>query len=70
MLSEAYDLVKTAFLRLRLQRERSAYDLVKTRLSESGEEVEELNQTQNVGMCIMIKSSFRFCFRLRQSGFR
>ena len=49
MLSEAYDLVKTAFrFRLRLQRERSAYDLVKTRLSESEEEVEELNQTQSV----------------------
>ena len=69
MLSEAYDLVKTAFLRLRLQRERSAYDLVKTRLSESEAEVEELNQSQSVGTCIVIGLSFRFCFRLRQSGF-
>ena len=36
-----YDLVKTAFRsRLRLRRLRSAYDLVKTRLSESEAETE------------------------------
>ena len=58
-----YDLVKTAFRsRLRLRRLRSAYDLVKTRLSESEAEVEELNQSQSVGMCIVIGLSFRFCF--------
>ena len=65
-----YDLVKTAFrLRLRLRIVRSAYDLVKTRLSESEAEVEELNQSKSVGPCIVINVSFRFCFRLRQSGF-
>ena len=46
---------------------RRAYDLVKTRLSES--EAEEPNQSQNVGTCIVIGLSFRFCFRLRQSCF-
>ena len=61
----AYDLVKKVF-RFRL---RSAYDLVKTRLSESEAEAEELNQSQSVGTCIVIGLSFRFCFRLRQSGF-
>ena len=66
----AYDLVKTAFrFRLRLHPLRSAYDLVKTRLSESEAEAEELNQSQSVGTCTMISLSFRFCFRLRQSGF-
>ena len=66
----AYDLVKTAFrFRLRLHRLRSAYDLVKTRLSESEAEAEELNQSQSVGTCTMISLSFRFCFRLTQSGF-
>ena len=66
----AYDLVKTAFrFRLLLRRLRSAYDLVKTRLSESEAEAEELNQSQSVGTCIVIGLSFRFCFRLRQSGF-
>ena len=66
----AYDLVKTAFrFRLRLRRLRSAYDLVKTRLSESEAEAEEPNQSQSVGTCIVIGLSFRFCFRLRQSGF-
>ena len=46
----AYDLVKTAFrFRLRFRRLRSAYDLVKTRLSESEAQVEELNQSQSVG---------------------
>ena len=65
-----YDLVKTAFrFRLRLRRLRSAYDLVKTRLSESEAEAEEPNQSQSVGTCIVIGLSFRFCFRLRQSGF-
>ena len=47
----AYDLVKKAFwFRLRLHRLRSAYDLTKTRLSES----EELNQSQNVRTCVVI----------------
>ena len=63
----AYDLVKTTFrLRLRLRRLRSAYNLVKTRLSESEAEAEEPNQKQSVGTCIVIGLSFRFCFRLRQ----
>ena len=61
----AYDLVKKVF-RFRL---RSAYDLVKTRLSESEAEAEELNQSQSVGTSIVIGLSFRFCFRLRQSGY-
>ena len=61
----AYDLVKTAS-EFRL---RSAFDLVKTRLSESEAEAEELNQSQSVGTCVLIGSSFRFCFRLRQSDF-
>ena len=66
----AYDLVKKVFrFRLRLRRLRSAYDLVKTRLSESEAEAEELNQLQSVGTSIVIGLSFRFCFRLRQSGF-
>ena len=66
----AYDLVKKVFrFRLRLRRLRSAYDLVKTRLSESEAGAEELNQSQSVGTCIVIGLSFRFCFRLRQSGF-
>ena len=66
----AYDLVKIALLfRLRLRRLRSAYDLVKTRLSESEAEAEEPKQSQSVGTCIVIGLSFRFCFRLRQSGF-
>ena len=66
----AYDLVKTAFrFRLLLRRLRSAYDLVKTRLSESEAEAEEPNQSKSVGTCILIGLSFRICFRLRQSGF-
>ena len=66
----AYDLVKTAFrFRLRLRRLRSAYDLVKTRLSESEAEAEEPNQLQSVGTCIVIGLPFYFCFQLRQSGF-
>ena len=66
----AYDLVKTAFrFRLLLRPLRSAYDLVKTRLSESEAEVEEPNQSQSVGTCILIGLSFRFFFRLRQSVF-
>ena len=60
----AYDSVKTVF-RFRLS---SAYDLVKTRLSESEAEAEERNQSQSVGKCIVIDLSFRFCSRLRQSG--
>ena len=42
--------MKTAFL----FRFRSAYDLGKTRLSESGAEAEELNQSQSVGTCAVI----------------
>ena len=62
--SLAYDLVKTAFrFCLRLRHLRSAYDLVKTRLSES-EAKKELNQSQSVGMCIAIGLSFCFCFQL------
>ena len=38
----------------------------KTRLSEA----EEPNQYQSVGTCIVIGLSFRFCFRLPQSGFQ
>ena len=56
-------------LRLRLRDLRSAYDLVKTRLSESEAEAEKLNQLQSVGTCIVIDLSFCFCFQLRQSGF-
>ena len=41
---------------------------MKTRLSESQEEVEELNQSQSVGTFIVIGLSFRSGFRLRQSG--
>ena len=43
---------------------------MKTRLSESQAEVDELNdlnQSQSAGTCILIGLSFRFCFR--QSGF-
>ena len=66
----AYDLVKTAFrLRLRLRRLRSAYDLAKTRLSESSADAETLNQSQSVGTSIVIGLSFRLFVRLRQSGF-
>ena len=51
----AYDLVKTAYrFHLRLRCLRSAYDLVKTRLSESEAEAEEPNQLQSVGTCIVI----------------
>ena len=47
--------MKTAFrFRRRLRRLRSAYDLVKTRLSESEAEAEELNQSQSVGKRIVI----------------
>ena len=46
-------------------------DQVKTRLSESQAEAEELDQSKSVGKCIVIGLSFCFCFcfRLRQSGF-
>ena len=52
----------------------SAYDSVvyyqvKTGSSESQAEAEELNQSQSMGACIVIGLSFRFCFRLRKSGF-
>ena len=64
------ELMITAFrFQLRLCRLQSAYDLVKTRLSESEAEAEELNQSQGVGKCIVTGLSFRFCFGLRQSGF-
>ena len=46
-----------------------AYDLAKTRLSESEAEAEELNQSQSVRTSTVIGLSFRFCFRLQQSGF-
>ena len=53
--------MKTAFrFRLRLRRLRSAYDLVKTRLWGSEAEAEELNQSQSVGMCIVIGLSCRY----------
>ena len=45
------------------------YDKVKTGLSESQAEAEELNQLQSVEKCTVIGLSFRFRFRLRQSGF-
>ena len=62
--------MKTAFqFPLRLFRLRSAYDLVKTRLSESEAEEQAEEEEQSVGMRILIRLSFRFCFRLRQSGF-
>ena len=61
----AYDLVKTGF-RFRL---RSAYDVVKTRLSESEAEAGEPNQSQSVRTCIGIGLSFCFCFRLRHLVF-
>ena len=52
--------MNTAFrFRLRLRCLRSAYDLVKTRLSESEAEAEEPNQSQSVGTCIVIGLSFR-----------
>ena len=63
--------MKTAFrFCLRLRCLSSAYDLVKTRLSESESEAEaeEPNQSQSVGTCTVIGLSFRLCFRLRQSG--
>ena len=37
-----------------------AYDQVKTRLSESKAEAEELNQSQSLGTCIVIGLSYRF----------
>ena len=45
---------KAFWFRLRLLRLRSAYDLVKIRLSESVVEAEEPNQSQSVGTCIVI----------------
>ena len=45
------------------------YDQVKTRLSRSKGEAEELNQLQSVETCIVIGLSFRFCFRRRLPGF-
>ena len=45
-----------------------AHDQGKTRYSKSQIGVEELNQSQSVGMSIVIGVFFRFSFRLRQSG--
>ena len=47
------------------------YEQEKTGSSESQAEVKGLNQSQSIGMCIVIGLSFCFClrFRLRQSGF-
>ena len=56
-------------LRLRLRHICSAYDLVKTRLSQSEAEAEKLNQSQSVGTCIVIDLSFCFCFWLWQIWF-
>ena len=66
-----YDLVKTGlwFFWFRLRHCRLFYDQVKAGSSESQVEVEELNQSQSVETCIVIGLSFRFSFRLRQSGF-
>ena len=66
-----YDLVKTGlcFFWFRLRHCRLFYDQVKAGSSESQVEAEELNQSQSVETCIVIGLSFRFCFRLRQSGF-
>ena len=71
---ERYDPLKTAFwffwfFWFRLRHCRLFYDQVKAGSSESQAEAEELNQSQSVGTCIVIGLSFRFCFRLRQSGF-
>ena len=68
---ELYDLLKTAFwfFWFRLRHCRLFYDQVKAGSSESQVEGEELNQLQSVETCIVIGLSFRFCFRLRQSGF-
>ena len=40
---------------------------MKTRLSESQAEAEELNKSQSLRTCIVISLSYRFFFRLRQS---
>ena len=45
------------------------YGLVKTGFSKMQAEAEELNQSQRVGMSIVIGLFLRFCFRLPQSGF-
>ena len=51
--------MKTAFrFRLWLRGLRSAYDLVKTSLSELEAEAEELNQSQSVGTSTVIGLSF------------
>ena len=67
-----YDLVKTAFwfsYSKNSVHDSVLYDQVKTGLSESQAEVDELNQSQSQGMCIVIGLSFHFCFQLWQSGF-
>lgn len=45
------------------------YDVVKAGFSRMQAETEELNQSQRVGMSIVIGLFLRFCFRLPQSGF-
>ena len=46
-----------------------AYDQVNNRLSESQAEMEELNQSQSMGTCIVIGLSLCRSFQLPQSGF-
>ena len=46
-----------------------ASDQVNIRLSESQAEMEELNQSQSMGTCIVIGLSFRRFFQTLQSGF-
>ena len=45
------------------------YDQVKTRLLELQAEAEELNQSQSMGISIVIGLFSRFCFWLQQSSF-
>ena len=42
---------------------------MKTRLLELPAEAEELNESQSMGMCILIGLSFHFSFGLQQSDF-
>ena len=65
----AYELLKTAFwFRLRLRRLRPAYDLVKTNCRSRKKKGKDKPNTKR-GTSFVIGSSFRFCPRLRQSGF-
>ena len=45
------------------------YDQVKTRLLKLQAEAEELNQSQSMGISIVIGLFSRFCFWLQQSSF-